>query len=66
MNILTKVAIQRGILKLIMLNIQTDSLFNIIDAVQSLQSLTVKNYYLTICRICLVIKHQETFSFIRT
>ena len=42
------------------------SLFNIIDAVQSLQSLMVKNYYLTICRICLVIKHLETFSFIRT
>ena len=41
-------------------------LVNIIDAVQSLQSLMVKNYYLTICRICLVIKRQETFSFIRT
>ena len=42
------------------------SLINIIDAAQSLQSLMVKNYYLTICRICLVIKHQETLSFIRT
>ena len=31
------------------------SLINIIDAVQSLQSLMVKNYYLTIRRICLVI-----------
>ena len=42
------------------------SLVNIIDAVQSLQGLIVENYYLTIYRICLVIKHQETFSFIRT
>ena len=66
MNILTKVMIQRDVLKLIMLNIQTDSLINIIDDVQSLQSLMVKNYYLTICRICLVIKHQEKFSFLRT
>ena len=48
-----------------MLNIQTDkSVIKIVDAVQSLQSLMVKNYYLTICRICLVIKHQATFSFI--
>ena len=65
MKILTEVIIQRDVLKLIMLNIQTKSV-NIIDAVQSFQSLMVKNYYLTICRICLVIKHQETFSFIRT
>ena len=42
------------------------SLINIIDPVQSLQSLMVKNYHLTICRVCLVIKHQQTFSFIRT
>ena len=43
------------------------SFLNIIDAVQSLQSLMVKNYNLTICRICLVIKHQEIFFFcIRT
>ena len=41
------------------------SLVNI-DAVQSLKSLMVKNYYLTIYRVCLVIKHQGTFSFIRT
>ena len=39
------------------------SLVNIIDAVQSLQSRMVKNYHLTICRICLIIKHHETFSF---
>ena len=36
-------------------------LVNIIDVVQSLQSLMVKNYHLTICRICLVIKHQRHF-----
>ena len=44
------------------------SLINIIDAVQSLQSLTVKNYHLTtsICRICLVTKHHGAFSFRRT
>ena len=65
MNILTKVMIQIDALKLMMLNIQTKSV-NITDAVQSLQSLMVKNCYLKICRICLVIKHQETFSFIRT
>ena len=42
------------------------SLVNIIDVVQSLQSLMVKNYHLTTCRICLVIKHHETVSFRRT
>ena len=36
------------------------SIINFIDAVQSLQSLMVKNYHLTICRISLVIKHHET------
>ena len=41
------------------------SLIDIIGAVQSLQSLMVKNYHLTICGICLVIKHHEAFSFRR-
>ena len=42
------------------------SLNNIIDAVQPLQSLMVKHYHLTICRICLVVKHHETVSFRKT